>query len=109
MAPVLAWDRSHDWVVHRFCRARTRVTIRFRGTSPSVTELVSLRRCLPDLRDMAPAALRAMIGECGKFSPGILESIEAIQFTKSAEKEGLHVVAEDASFIGYMPFDRTIG
>jgi hypothetical protein len=106
---MLDWDQSHDWVLERFRNDRTRVTIRFRQTPPSVAELAAVRRCLAQFRDTAPAAVRAAVGESGELPLGALPSPEARQVIQAAEAEGLRVVAEGASFVSYLPFDRTTG
>ena len=106
---MLTWDRTHDWELKRFLNDRIRVTIQFRQRVPSVTELAAIRQCLPQFRHMAPAALRAEIGESGVLLLGDLPSDEAMKVVQAAESQGLHVVSEDVSFVSYLPFDRTTG
>src|SRR5690349_13999066 len=106
---MLSWDRTHDWVLERFWHDLTRVTIQFRQAPPSVAELVAVRRCLPQFRHMAPAAVRAMIGETRVLPLGVLTSPEARELIQTAEAEGLTVLAEGASQVSYVPFDRTTG
>jgi hypothetical protein len=106
---MLAWDRTHDWELQRFWGDRTRVTIQFRQQRPSVAELASVRRCLPQYRHMAPATVRATIGESGELPLGELFTPDALELIKAAEEQGLRVVAERASFVSYLPFDRTTG
>jgi len=106
---MLAWDRSHDWILHRSWHDLTRVAVDFRQASPSVAQLVALRRCLPQCRDAAPAALRAKIANSGTYSLGVLPSPEARQLIESLQKQGLEVVAESASFVSYLPIDCTTG
>jgi hypothetical protein len=104
---VLAWDRSHDWVLERFWHDRTRVSILFRQGKPSVAELAAVRRCLPQLRDMAPASLRDLIGDSGELRLGEMWTPDARRLIEAAQRQGLEVSAEDASFISYLPYDRT--
>jgi hypothetical protein len=106
---MLTWDRSHDYVLHRFRNDLTRVTIRFRDALPSVQELVALRRCLPQFRDVAPATLRSQIGDSRQLSLGGMPTQEARSVIESAQAQGLEVVAESASFVSYLPYDRTTG
>ena len=106
---MLTWDRSHDYVLHRFWNDLTRVTIRFRNAPPSVQELVALRRCLPQFRDVAPATLRSQIGDSRQHSLGEMPTPEARSVIEAAQAQGLEVVAESASFVSYLPYDRTTG
>src|SRR5262245_11770109 len=106
---MMTWDRSHDYVLHRFWNDLTRVTIRFREAPPSVQELVALRRCLPQFRDVAPATLRGQIGDSRQLSLGEMPTPEARSVIEAAQAQGLEVVAESAAFVSYLPFDRTTG
>jgi hypothetical protein len=81
---MLTWDRSHDYVLHRFWNDLTRVTIRFRDAPPSVQELVALRRCLPQFRDVAPATLLSQIGDSRQLSLGELPTAEARSIIEAA-------------------------
>ncbi len=104
---MLSWDRSRDWVVQRYYNELTRVTIRFQRGTPSVAELLAVRRCLPQFRDTPPAALRASIGRAGFLPLGEMPTREARRLVEDARAAGLEVVAENASFISYLPYDRT--
>jgi hypothetical protein len=106
---MLNWDRSHDFVLLRWRRDLTSITIRFQTSSPSVAELIALRRFLPRFRDMAPRAVREMIGHSQELRLDALPTPEAILLIEEAEREGLDVHAEQKSFTGYQPYDRTIG
>jgi hypothetical protein len=103
------WDKTHDWVLIRSWNDLTRVTILFQQVPPSVAELVAIRRCLPQCRHMAPARVRAAVGEPGALPLGVLPSPEARQLIQVAEAQGLRVVAEGASVVCCLPFDRTTG
>ena len=106
---MLAWDRTHDWVLQQILLDLTRVSIQFRQMPLSVAELVALRKCLPQFRDMAPAAVRDAVGEAGVLLLGVPPSPEARKLIRAAEAAGLQVVAEGASRVSYLPFDRTTG
>ena len=106
---MLTWDRSHDYVLHRFWNDLTRVTIRFRNSPASVPELAALRRCVPQFRDMAPMSVRKTIGDSQELQLGELPTREARRLIEAAQAEGLEVIAESASFVSYLPFDRTTG
>ncbi len=106
---MLTWDHSHDYVLCRFWNDLTRVTIRFQVSPPSVQELAAIRRSLPEFRNMAPAAVRGRIGDSQQLSLGVLPTPEARRVIESAQAEGLEVIAESASFVSYLPFDRTTG
>ena len=58
---------------------------------------------------MAPAAVRAAIGESDMLPLGVLPSPEARQVIRATEAAGLRVAAEGASRVSYLPFDRTTG
>lgn len=106
---MVAWDRSHDWVLQRFWRDLTRVAIQFRRVPPTVTELAAVRRCLPQFRDIAPAAAQAAIGDDGVLPVGELPSCEVRQLIEAAQGQGLDVVTMSASSVRYLPYDRTTG
>jgi hypothetical protein len=103
------WDRTHDWVLHRHWDDLTRVTIRFPTGKPSLAELVAVRHCLPQFRYLAPAAVQETIGDRGELSLGVLPTSEANSIVEGAREEGLEVVTADASFVSYLPEDRTDG
>ena len=106
---MLTWDRSHEYVLHRFWNDLMRITIRFQASPPSVQELAAIRRCLPEFRYMAPAAVRGRIGGSPELSLGVLPTPEARRVIESAQAEGLEVIGESVSFVSYLPFDRTTG
>lgn len=106
---MLTWDRTHDWVLERYWRDLTRVTIQFRRRPPSVIELAALRRCLPQYRHMAPAELRAVTADSDALPLGVMPTPEARQLIAAAEAQGLQVLAEGASYVSYLPINRTTG
>ncbi len=106
---MLTWDRSHDYVLQRFWNDVTRVTIRFCDAPPSVQELAALRRCVPQFREVGPAALRNQIGDSRQLSLGQMPTPEARRVIEAAQAQGLEVIAESASFVSYLPYDRTTG
>lgn len=106
---MAAWDQTHDWVLIRFFNDLTQVTIRFPNGKPTLAELVSIRRCLPQFRNMKPAALREAIGDSGKLPLGAMPTPDARKIIEAAQINGLEVVAESASYISYLPQDRTTG
>jgi hypothetical protein len=106
---MLDWDRSHDWVLHRFWNDLTRITIHFRQAPPTAAELAALRRCLPRFRDTAPSAVRAALTPAGVLPLGEMPTREARRLIEVAQAQGLDVVAEGASFASYLPYDRTSG
>jgi hypothetical protein len=101
------WERDHEWVLHRSWNDLTRVTIRFQNAKPSLSELAAIRRCLPQYRDMAPAAARTSIGETGQLPLGVMPTPEARGVIEIIQKEGFIVDAECASYVSYMPLDKT--
>lgn len=106
---MLTWDRSHDFVLHRIWNDLTRVTIRFRAPSPSLQELAAIRRCLPEFRNTSPAEVRHRIGDSQELLLGVLPTREARRVIDSAQSEGLQAIPESASYVSYLPFDRTTG
>ena len=94
MAHITAWDTSHDWVLHCYWHDPTRVYISFKHCPPSVSELAALRRCVLQIRDMPPRAVRASIADSGKLALGVLPTLEARQLVESAKAEGLDVMVE---------------
>ena len=67
------------------------------------------RRCLPQFRDLSPAAVRAQVGQSGELPLGVLPSPEGRRLIEAVQGQGLRVVAEGASSVGYLPLDRTTG
>ena len=106
---MVSWDRTHDWVVQRYYNDLTRVTIRFPQGTPSVNELIAVRRSLPQFRDTPPAELRAAIASTGSLPLGEMPTREAMRLIEAAREAGLSVLAENVSFISYLPYDRTTG
>jgi len=106
---MLTWDRSHDYVLHRYWIDLTHVTIRFAKCPPSVKELVALRRCLPQFRNVAPATLRSQLSDSPYLSLGEMPAREARNVIEAAQAQGLEVIQKSASFIRYLPYDRTTG
>lgn len=106
---MLSWDRSHDWVVQRYYNDLTRVTIRFQHGEPSLGELAAIRRALPQFRDMPPAELRAVIRSAGSLALGKMPTRVALRIVEAARAAGLDVLAENVSFVSYLPYDRTTG
>src|SRR5260370_14159124 len=104
---MVAWDHLQDWVLQRFWPDRTRVAILFRQRPPSVADLLAVRRCLPQFRDKPPAVIRALVPDSGVLALGVLPTPEARRLIEAAKGEGLDVVAESASFVSYLPYDRT--
>jgi hypothetical protein len=106
---MLPWDHTHDWVVQRYYNDLTRVTIRFGHGTPTLTELLAVRRCLPQYRNTPPAELRVSFGSTVTLPLGEMPTREALRLAEAAEATGLDVVAENASFISDLPYDRTTG
>jgi hypothetical protein len=104
---MASWDRSHDWVVQRHYNDVTRVTIRFGRGAPTVADLLAVRRCLPQFRNTPPAELRALIGSTASLPLGEMPTREALRMVEATKAAGLEVVAVNASFISYLPYDRT--
>ena len=106
---MLDWDRSHDWVLRRFWNDQTCVAIRFKQSPPSFPDLIALRQCLPQFRVVAPAELRAKIGQVDMLELGTFSTREARRLLEAAQGQRFEVITEDASFVTYLPFDRTKG
>src|SRR5262245_34464394 len=104
-----SWDRTHDWIVNRIFHERARLTIRFNGNSPTVSELIAIRKCLPQFRHVPPTQLRASIGNSRQLELGEMPTREARQISEAARIEGLDASVENASFISYLAEDRTMG
>lgn len=106
---MITWDRAHEWVLVQQFNDLTRVTLRFQQGRPSVSELVALRRCLPQFRDTSPVELRASIGNTGLLDLGEMPTRQALQLIETMRKAGLRLISENVSFISYLPYDRTTG
>ncbi len=74
-----------------------------------MAELAAVRRCLSQYRYMAPATVRNIIGDSGELYLGVFPTSEARSIVETARGEGLEVVTADASFVSYLPQDRTTG
>ena len=107
IAKMLAWDRTHDWVLNRFWNDLTRVTIHFSEERPSLAEMAAVRRCLPQFRDLAPSAVKEKIAGSRTLLLGAMPTPEARTLIEALQNEGLQVVADAASFVCYLPHDRT--
>jgi hypothetical protein len=102
-----AWDRTHDWVLVRRHQNLAEVRFFFAGPSPSPSELIALRKVLPELADKSLVEVRKNVGQGGGFSLGILSGIEARRVEQAALRHGLRVEREDHSRVAYLPMDRT--
>jgi hypothetical protein len=101
------WDRSHDWILLRRFHDRAMISVAFERGQPSVGELIALRKCLPQFRDMSPAALRDSAGSSGRLDLGEFDGILVRPLVEKLEREGLAVAVRKTSFISYLPLDRT--
>jgi hypothetical protein len=106
---MVSWDHSHDWVLQQHFHDLRRVTICFEQAAPSVSELVALRRSLPQLQDKPPTELRAAIASKGSLALTEMPTREALPLIEAARAAGLNVLVENVSFISYLPYDRTTG
>jgi hypothetical protein len=71
--------------------------------------LIAVRRSLPQFRDTPPAELRSAIAGAGSLFLGEMPTREAMRLVETARSAGLNVLAENVSFISYLPYDRTTG
>jgi hypothetical protein len=108
IAEMLAWDRTHDWVLHRFFNDLARITIHFSAGRPSLAEIAALRRCLPQFRDIAPAAVKEKIAGSRTLSLEVMPTPGARKLVEALQNEGLQALADDVSYVSYLPHDRTI-
>ena len=83
------------------------MTICFQRGTPSVSELIAVRRCLPQFRHAPLAEVRAAIGSTGFLPLGEMPTFEAMWLMEGARKAGLRVLAENGSYVRYIPYDRT--
>jgi hypothetical protein len=68
---------------------------------------MAVRKLLPEFRNIAPASLRTLIGNSGELGLEEMPMPKACQVIEMARALGLEVAAENASFISYLPYDRT--
>jgi hypothetical protein len=106
---MLAWDRTHDWVVERYFNDLTRIVIHFQSNQPSAQELLALRRVFSQFRDVPPSQIRDAVGGCGKMDIGEMPTHEARGLVERASAEGLIVDSRNVSTISQLPVDRTTG
>jgi hypothetical protein len=106
---MFEWDRSHDWVVHRFHLDRAELTVLFEAERPSLAELAALRRCLPEFRNVPPTTARDRARQKGRLEFGELHGPEARRLLGELRREGLRVELKTTSRVGYLPQDRTTG
>lgn len=103
----LRWDRKHRWTVQEFHYKRSRVTIHFAGPNPTTAELMALRRWVPELSSVPPAALKARLAGKGCYPLDLMKPDEAPGHARWLEQNGLRAVVEDASYVEIIPFDAT--
>jgi hypothetical protein len=106
---MLSWNHAHDWVVQRCYHELSCVTIRFERGMPSLDELRAVRRCLPQFRDTPPGELRTTIGAMGALHLERMPTGESLRLAEAARLAGLNVVTDNASFLSYLPYNRTTG
>jgi hypothetical protein len=106
---MIHWDSTHDWVLTRFESDRAELTVLFDEASPSLRELIALRRCLPEYRQLTPAAARDRAGTGGRVELGELPGPEARRLSEGLQQAGLRSELRNTSRISYLPVDRTTG
>ena len=107
---MFEWDRSHNWVVHRFHLDRAELTVVFEAERPSLAELAVLRRCLPEFRNVPPATARDRAGKKGRLEFGELHGPESEAIARRrCGVRGCGSSSRDTSRVGYLPHDRTTG
>ncbi|MCC7422850.1 MAG: hypothetical protein IT428_21445 [Planctomycetaceae bacterium] len=106
---MLEWDRSHKYELVRFFTEVIRITIHFRDGVASIAEMRSLRRALPEYRNMPPAEFRERLRSIPALDLGELPGQVARSLISQLRQEGLQVVSENASRYGYLPYDVTTG
>ncbi|MCC7423420.1 MAG: hypothetical protein IT428_24350 [Planctomycetaceae bacterium] len=101
------WDRSHSWIVHRCNYRQSRVVIHFVAETPSVSELMAVRRAIPEFRDTSPAALRSMIGSTGVLRTKTMNPNDVKSALRLALSQNLTATEEDMSYSELVPYDKT--
>ena len=93
----LDWDRSHDVILIRFWHDLVQIEIQFTQTDPSVPELVAIRPCLPQFRELPPAEVRERVGNSGSLILDPMSPSAAQLLIDLLVKEQLRVVVKDVS------------
>lgn len=104
---MIEWNRSHDWEVRKVIQNRYRVTVCIEGASPSVVELMAVRCCLPEFRDLPPVNLRNAIAQSGGL---VLEELGELEFQwlkRRLDAGGVRCRVEVESREPYVCVDRT--
>jgi hypothetical protein len=102
------WDRTHSWIVYRTRHDMRRVKIKFACSSPSAIELLAVRKCFPQFRDLVPEKLKATVSG-GELDVGVISGRMVPSLMHAAREYQLHLNVVDASWINHLPFDRTTG
>lgn len=101
------WNRSHDWEVRKSFQTRYRVTVCFEGLTPTAAELVAVRRCLPQSRNLPPAEFRRMIAQSGGLELEELGEIEFQWLKQRLEAEKVRYRVDREPCMSYLCVDRT--
>jgi hypothetical protein len=106
---MTSWERSHDWLLIQFHYEYTKIAIQFQQDVPSVEELMTVRKCLPQFSHASPAQLRTSIIEAGGLFLEKMPITDAIPLIAGIRGAGLNVVEENTYYTSYLPVDRTTG
>lgn len=107
VSKMIDWNRSHDWEVRKSFQTRYRVRVCFEGALPTAAELVAVRRCLPQSRNLPPAEFRRTIAQSGGLELEELGEIEFQSLKQRLEAEKVRYRVDRESCTSYLCVDRT--
>ncbi len=101
------WRDGADWVLLASYYSQARITVDL-GSTPTPSQLIALRRALPEYRNTPPAQVKALLAaNGGKLNLGVLGGIEAWAVYERLSANHISASLEDESGTHYLPFDRT--
>ncbi len=100
------WDGTEDWGLHKLFIEQTTVTVHLAGQTPSIQEIVALRKLLPEDRYLPPDEVRTAIGNNKTLELPIKQQPEASFLAERGRSLGLNISEEDTSYDYYLPVLR---
>ena len=100
------WDGTEDWVLYKLFIEQTTLTVHFAGQTPSIQEIIALRKLLPEDRYLPPGEVRTAIGHNKTLELPIKQQPEASFLAERGQSLGLNISEEDTSYIYYLPILR---
>jgi hypothetical protein len=103
------WDGTQHWVLTEGIIPREVVYVHFKGDTPSMQELMALRKLLPEFQHMPVQALKKQLGNLKTLILGAYYPSESLHMVHRAMALDLKIEQQDQSYTGYIPYHPNTG